>query len=68
MVIDPPNRACDSQKSFLNGHHDSQCLGVATTLQILILSQLFLKQSLPYFEKANQIYDKTLHKRVGIWK
>ena len=57
MVIDPPNRACDSQKSFLNGHHDSQCLGVATTLQILILSLLFLKQSLPYFDKANQIYD-----------
>ena len=60
MVIDRCNRACDHQKALSNGHHDCQYLHITTTLLILILLQLFLKQSLPYIEIANQIYNKNI--------
>ena len=50
------NKACDCRKASLNGHHDHQYLDVTTSFTIILL-QLFLKQSLPDIEIANQIYN-----------
>ena len=58
MVIDHHSRAWDHQKASLNGHHDCQYLDITRTFTNF--NQLFLKQSLSYFERANQIYNKSI--------
>ena len=59
-VIDHPNMVCDCCKALLNSHLDHQYVDVITTTKFLILLQLLLKQSLPYFKIANQIYEGSI--------
>ena len=60
MVIDRRNRVCDHRKASLNGHDDRQYLDVTTTVTNFHSFATFLKQSLSYFKKANQIYDENV--------
>ena len=64
MVIDRCNRVCDCWKASLNDHHDCQYLHVTTTFTNLILLQLFLKQSLPYFKIGDQIYNRNIAQAI----
>ena len=59
-VIGRRNSACNCRKASLNGHHDHQYLDVTTTFTNFNSFITFSKQSLSYFEMANQIYDKNI--------
>ena len=64
MVIDCCNRVCNCQKASLNGHHDRQYLDVTTTFTNFNFLQLFLKQSLSYFETVNHMYDENVAQTI----